>query len=129
MRPGASCLYVSLSTSSGPRGTDEFGKSRGRVHDYPSLQWAMSIDVLCRLLNLVQPVGLRVRTKQRSTHLGGANSMEAILVRISELDSELGLEGRRRWTDAGDAVDSVAPKLSIVVDDKEDQVAVLGVAQ
>ena len=47
----------------------------------------------------------------------------------SELDSEHGLEGRRRWTDAGDAVDSVAPKLSMVVYDKEDQVAILGVAQ
>ena len=47
----------------------------------------------------------------------------------SELDSEFGLEGHRRWTDAGDAVDSVAPKLSVIVDDEEDQVAVLGVAQ
>jgi hypothetical protein len=55
--------------------------------------------------------------------------MEAFLVRISELNAELGLEGRRRWPDPGDAVDSVAPKLSIVFDDKEDQVAVLGVAQ
>ena len=38
--------------------------------------------------------------------------------------SELGLKGRRRWTDAGDVIDAVAPKRSTVVDDEEDQVAV-----
>lgn len=47
----------------------------------------------------------------------------------SELDSEFGLEGPAGWTDAGNAINSVAPKPSRVVVNEKDQVARLGIAQ
>ena len=59
------------------------------------------------------------------THFHGC----AVVSRRPKPRIRLGLEGRRRWRGAVDAVDWVAPKPSIVVDDKEDQVAVLGLAQ
>lgn len=77
---------------------------------------------MCDLIDSqLQPVGFGARTEQCGTHLGSVYSRNAFLERIvsSELELEFGLEGLRPWTDAGNAVDSVAPKLSIVVHDRE----------